>query len=126
MEFSLPNWQPQAYGIWTGVLMFAAYIFKGWLETRKLSAADKQANREGFARQVEILISENRNLSGDLTNLRREYDDYRKLCHDETDQLRQQIVHLEDEAAGMRRKFDQLQTSLARQLGIRNGNGSGE
>lgn len=120
-DFSIfREWSPQAYGVWTGVMLYGGWLFKGWLETRKLSIQDRQANREGFARQVENLQGENRSLQHDLSSLRREYDEYRKLCHHETDQLRGQVIQLESEMVGMRRKFDQAQATFARQLGITN------
>lgn len=98
------DWAPQAYGIWTLVLMALAYFAREYRETRKLSADDRQARREGFTWQVENLQRENRQLNLDLTSLRREYDDYRALCHAETDQLRKQVVGLETEVAGMKRQ----------------------
>lgn len=126
----LSQWQPQAYGIWTGVLMLAAWMLNQYRLTRKLSIEDRQANREGFARQVEILQSENRALRTELRDMRvtlqerdREHDEYRKLCHAETDQLRNQITSLSDEITGANRKYDQLRQSIERKLGIGGDNG---
>lgn len=98
------DWAPQAYGIWTLVLMAIVYFAREYRETRKLSSADRQARREGFTWQVENLQRENRDLQTDLTALRREYDAYRKLCHEETDQLRDQVLSLENEVAGLKRQ----------------------
>lgn len=109
---------PGAYGIWTGVLMFAAWFLKEWRETRKLSADDRLARREGYAKQVEMLMQENRALAGDLASLRREYDQYRQLCHSETDQLRTMVVRLEDEVAGHKRKVDVQSIEIARMKGM--------
>lgn len=100
----LKDWPPQAYGIWTLVVMAIVYAAREYRETRKLSSSDRQARREGFTWQVENLQRENRGLQLDLTSLRREYDEYRRLCHDETDQLRMQVISLEGEVAGMKRQ----------------------
>lgn len=110
------DWTPQAYGIWTGVLMLAGYMFKGWLETRKLSVEDRQARREGYEQQVQNLRGENRLLQRDLTELRREYDDYRNLCNVETDQLRGQVRVLQDEVTGLKRRLDSQAVALGRQI----------
>jgi hypothetical protein len=100
------DFTPGAYGIWTGVLMLAAWMLREYRETRKLSTGDRLARREGYARQVENLQTENRNLYGDLSRMRQEHDAYRELCHKETDALRQHVVSLENELAGLKRRFD--------------------
>lgn len=105
---------PGAWGVWSGVLMFAAWMLKEWRETRKLSLADRQARRDGYAKQVENLQAENRLLHTDQSNLRREYDDYRHLCQSETDALRQNIMRLEGELAGLRRRVDTQGIDMAR------------
>ncbi|WP_028970168.1 hypothetical protein [Sphingomonas sp. URHD0057] len=110
------EWAPQAYGIWTLVLFAFVYLVREWRETRKLSSADRLARREGYALQVENLQRENRLLQTDLNALRHEYDDYRRLCHDETDALRSQVVRLEDEVTGLKRRIDSQAVSLARQV----------
>lgn len=97
---------PGAAGIWTGVIMFAGWILREWRETRKLSAEDRLARREGYAKQVENLQNECRALLGDLKSLRQEYDHYRQLCHDETDALRKLVMRLEGEIAGYKRRLD--------------------
>lgn len=116
LDFSFPNWQPQAYGIWTGVIMFAGWLLRELRETRKLSTEDRQARREGFAHQVEGLQVENRNLRLDLSALRHEYDDYRRLCHHETDELRGQVVELSNELTGLKRRLDSQSVAVARQI----------
>ncbi|MDB5584326.1 MAG: hypothetical protein JWR80_9502 [Bradyrhizobium sp.] len=100
----ISTWAPQAYGVWTLVLMAAVYFSREWRATRKLSTEDRQARREGFTWQVENLQRENRGLQTDLTVLRREYDEYRRLCHEETDQLRNQVIQLERDISGMKRE----------------------
>jgi predicted nucleic acid-binding Zn-ribbon protein len=105
---------PGAYGIWSGVLMFAAWWLREWRETRKMSAADRLARRDGYARQVETLMKENRALGQDLAALRKEYGEYRTLCHTETDQLREMIVASEDEIQGLKRKVSEQSTQIAR------------
>lgn len=97
---------PGGYGIWVGVLMFVAYWVKEWRETRKLTAEDRQARREGFEAQVTLLMNENRNLRQEIMTVRKTHDDYRLLCHAETDQLRHQIILLEDKVAGYKRQVD--------------------
>jgi predicted nucleic acid-binding Zn-ribbon protein len=114
-------WPPQAYGIYGLLFLVAAWMFKSWLETRKLSTEDRMARREGYARQVETLQRENRDLGGDLRDLRHEYDDYRKMCRAETDELRHQIVELQNEVTGLSRRLDSQAVALAREL--RNGSG---
>lgn len=105
---------PGAYGIWSGVLMFAAWWLREWRETRKLSADDRLARREGYAKQVELLTTENRNLMADQRALRQEYDQYRTMCHKETDQLRDQVVALENRISGLLRKVADVAVRAAR------------
>ena len=110
----LRDFTPGAYGIWTGVLMFAAWWLREWRETRKLSLDDRNARREGYAKQVELLMRENRALGEDIKSLRGQYDDYRVRCEGETDQLRTHIVALENRVTGFRRMFATLQITMAR------------
>jgi chromosome segregation ATPase len=105
---------PGAYGIWSGVLMFAAWWLREWRETRKLSADDRQARREGYAKQVENLQGENRRLRTDLTERDRVHDEYRHACQAETDQLRQEIRGLEDQVTGLKRRIDAQAGAVAR------------
>lgn len=110
----LREWAPQAYGVWTLVLIAVLYFIREWRETRKLSSTDRLARREGYALQVENLQRENRFLQTDLTNLRHEYDDYRRLCQQETDDLRNQVIQLENNVAGLRRRVDTQAATLPR------------
>lgn len=105
---------PGAYGIWSGVLMFAAWWLREWRETRKLSAEDRLARRDGYAKQVEMLMGENRGLRSDLAAMEKRHSDYRTLCHQETDQLRDQVVHLENKIAGLMRKLADVAVRAAR------------
>lgn len=107
---------PGAYGIWSGVFMFAAWLMREWRETRKLSADDRLARREGYAKQVENLQDENRELRTDLSAAERRHDDYRRACQIETDQLRSDVRRLEDEMMGMRRKMDAQAQSIGRAI----------
>lgn len=109
----LRDFTPGAYGIWTGVLLFAGWLLREYRETRKLSSADRQARREGFSAQVDQLADENRDLRGDLRALREEYDRYRSMCQTETDGLRGQIIKLEFDMAGLRRRADTLARDVA-------------
>lgn len=72
------------------------------------------ARREGYAKQVEQLMEENRNLRGDLVAMEKLHNDYRVLCHAETDQLRSQVVSLEDQIAGLMRKLADVAVRAAR------------
>jgi hypothetical protein len=105
---------PGAYGIWTGVLMFVGWWLKEWRETRKLSLDDRNARREGYAKQVTMLMAENRALGVDLATLRLQHDQYRQAHVAEAEQLRHDIVRLEDRITGFRRTFAQLEISLSR------------
>lgn len=111
-------------GIWVLIFMLGIYALREWRDTRKLSVEERQANREGFSRQVELLMGEcaalrqwGANLGEQLHALRQEYDEHRRLCFNETDQLRQHIVDLENEIAGMKRERAQQAVSAARELG---------
>jgi len=110
----LRDFTPGAYGIWTGVLLFAGWLLREWRETRKLSADDRLARREGYEKQVTILTAENRALAGDMRDLREEYDQYRGICQQENDQLRSQVIKLEFDIAGLRRKTATIARDIAR------------
>lgn len=105
---------PGAYGVWTGVLMFAAWGLREWRETRKLSSDDRLARRDGYARQVELLMAENRALTRDVREVREQYDQYRQLCLAENDQLRQAMAALRDELAALKRERAGYEAELAR------------
>lgn len=90
-------------GTWTGVMMFGIYLLREWRETRKLSSADRLARREGYAKQVENLQGENRRLRGDIAGTEKRHTEYRRTCQAETDQLRGEIRHLEEEVFGLKR-----------------------
>lgn len=118
----LKDFTPGAYGVWTGVLMLAAWFAKEWRETRKLSAEDRQARREGYAAQLENLQQENRSLYEDQRKLRKEYDDYRHFCQMETDSLREMLIAVQGELAGYKRRVDTLSLVVAN--GPQNGTGA--
>lgn len=99
-----PGWTPGGVGIWFVVMLIGGWMLKEWREYRKLSIEDRNARREGYARQVEILLAENRALMEDQRKLREEYDHHRKICQAETDQLRDMIVNLEGEVQGLKRR----------------------
>lgn len=88
---SITGWSPGAYGIWTGVLMFSAWWLREWRETRKLSAEDRLARRDGYAHQVQSLMAENRSLRDDLRKLEKQHYDYRSMCVAENDELRREL-----------------------------------
>jgi hypothetical protein len=108
------DFTPGTYGIWSLVLMGLAYALREWRETRKLSAEDRLARREGYAKQVEGLQKENRELRADLAAVEERHDNYRRLCHAETDQLRDQVVHLENRMSGLLRKLADVAVRAAR------------
>lgn len=112
----LAEFTPGAYGIWTGVLMFAGWWLKEWRETRKLSLDDRNARREGYAKQVAELTAENRSLRADLVAAEDRHDRYRHACQAETDQLRNDIRGLEDTITGFKRRLDQQASTLGRAI----------
>lgn len=101
-------------GVWTGVLMMLGWWLHDRREQRKLSLADRQANREGFQKQVEMLAHENRDMGEDLRKLRQEYDAYRKICQTETDQLRTMVISNEGELEGLKRKLAEASKEIAK------------
>lgn len=93
---------PGAFGIWTGVLMFAGWWLREWRETRKLSVEDRLARRDGYAKQVQSLMVENRLLRQDLRKLEELHDKYRKACQAETDVLRTELQLTKEELDEMK------------------------
>lgn len=120
MDFAkiFAEFTPGAYGIWGIFVLVAGFIGKEWRETRKLSLEDRMARRDGYAKQVENLQKENRDLRADMTAAETRHDEYRRLCHAETDALRQNIIRLEGEVAGFKRRIDMQGMELARMKGI--------
>ena len=112
----LETFTPGAYGVWTGVLMFAGWWLKEWRETRKLSLDDRNARREGYAKQVEELTKENRSLRADLVASEDRHAEYRKACQQETDRLRQDIRGLEDMVTGFKRQLAQQASTIGRAI----------
>jgi hypothetical protein len=103
-------------GTWTGVMMFGIYLLREWRETRKLSAEDRLARREGYAKQVENLQVENRRLRGDLSEAEKRHTEYRHACQRETDQMRGEIRGLEDQVTGFKRRLDAQAQTLGRAM----------
>lgn len=99
-----PGWTPGGVGIWFVVMLIGGWMLKEWREYRRLSIDDRNARRDGYARQVEILLGENRALMEDQRKLREEYDHHRKICQAETDQLRTMIIDLEGKVEGLNRR----------------------
>jgi predicted RNase H-like nuclease (RuvC/YqgF family) len=108
------EWPPQAYGIWTLVFLAFFYAAREYRETRKLSAEDRQARREGFAAHVESLQTENRRLRTDLADLRREYDEYRRICQEENEQRIREGRVMENHIRGLERRLDAQAAALPR------------
>lgn len=111
---------PGGVGIYLILLLIALRYLKEWRETRKLSSEDRFARREGYAKQVENLQDENRELSKDLRDLREEYDGHRKQCFAETQSLREDLQRKEAEIVGLFRKVADLSIRLARLQGLTN------
>lgn len=103
-------------GIWLLVLMVGAFFVREWRETRKLSSDDRQARREGYAKQVAELHKENRALRSDLRRVEKDHDDYRKLCIEENGQLRGLIRSLEDHVVGLERQLAAAGLAVIRNL----------
>lgn len=112
--FGVPGLTLAGVSTTSGVLMFGIYLIREWRETRKLSSEDRLARREGYARQVEALLIENRKLRADIdaaaqmhTNYRRDtermHDAYRHECQRENDDLRAEVRELHGLVDGMRR-----------------------
>lgn len=122
MEFNLAKLiadiTPASVGTWVLVLMLGLYGLREWRETRKLSLEDRLARRDGYARQVEELHCENRELRNDLSRLHKEYDLYRHMCQEENSQLRDQIRRIEDTVAGLERRVATDAIELARLKGV--------
>lgn len=95
---------PGGVGIWFLVVMIGIYLIREWRETRKLSLEDRIARRDGYARQVEVLLKENREQRDDMRKLRDEYDAHRRQCQLETDQLRHMVIDLEGKVEGLNRR----------------------
>lgn len=117
MLAKLPEITFGGVGVWTAVLMMFGWWLHDRREQRKLSLADRQANREGFQKQVQMLMDENRLLADDLHKLRDEHDGYRKICQRETDQLRNMVVANENEVQGLKRKLADATREIERLKG---------
>lgn len=107
---------PGAYGIWALVIMGFLYGMREWRETRKLSLEDRLARRDGYAKQVSDLTVENRELRDEIAAVRASHEEYRQLCHQETDQLRAQVYRLEADINGVLRGLTLAQIHAIRQL----------
>ena len=110
---------PGAVGVWTGVLMFSIYLLREWRENRKLSFEDRIARRDGYAKQVEMLMRENRSLMTDLSTFRRELDENRERCDAENQHLHSLIDILRTEVSDLRSKAlkDELEIAKLKLVG---------
>lgn len=115
---------PGGVGIWFLVVMIGIYLIREWRETRKLSLEDRIARRDGYARQVEVLLKENREQRDDMREhrdemrlLREEYDAHRRQCQLETDQLRHMVIELEGKVEGLNRRVATDAIELAKLKG---------
>lgn len=109
---------PGGYGIWAIVVWYIGQnIFKmlaSWQAERKLSFEDRQANREGFTKQVVALQEEVEGLRTENRGLRGEYDSHRRQCVIETDQLREDLVLVNKRLSGVFRKVADIAIRVAR------------
>lgn len=99
---------------WLLVLLAVIYINRDRREDRKLSAGDREALRAGFAQEVADLRKENREQRDEMQAIRHAADDARKLCQAENDQLRDEIVLLEQRFSGVMRKMADLAVRASR------------
>lgn len=108
------DFTPGAYTLLYLAVLATAYFVREWRETRKLSSEDRLARRDGYAKQVASLQAENRGLRADVADIEKRHDEYRRLCHAETDQLRDQVVMLENRMSGLLRKLADVAVRAAR------------
>jgi len=112
---ALTGLTPGAAGIWLfGTIFLLGWSLKAvaeWRQWRQLSLEEKQANREGFTAQVALLSKQLRDanervrlVAADLQTERDAHDEYRRLCHAETEQLRGHIIRLENDIAALHRR----------------------
>jgi hypothetical protein len=94
---------PSSVGVWILVFMAAIYVVREWRLTRQMTLEDRLARRDGYARQVETLMVENRSLRAEMHVMNENHEAYRKLCHQENDQLRDMIINLETEVEALKR-----------------------
>lgn len=113
---TLAKFSPGTIPGWALVALGLFYFFREWRETRKMSAEDRLARRDGYAKQVTDLTIENRALRADLVANEKLHSDYRRDCQRETDQLRGEIRSLEDEVSGLKRRIDGQGSAAARLL----------
>lgn len=125
---------PGAWGIWVLVLYFIQDNARQRLADRKLSLEDRQANREGFTKQLASVQGENRELRRELSEqreafddfraeahaahaaLQKEYDGHREICFAETQQLRKDVLELENAKAGLERRIAAIARIVARRF----------
>jgi hypothetical protein len=124
-----------AKGIWLfGSILVSGQLLKWvaeWRAWRQLPPENKQANREGFTAQVSLLTkqvvsgdAEARRLRAEIATLyeklrKRDEDreDDRRLCREETEGLRRQILGLENELAGLQRRLSAEAIAVVRAKG---------
>lgn len=102
--FGIPGLTPTATGAWASAFGLFAFLWREIRLDRKLSSEDREARREGYAAQVASLSTENRKLREDLRASDDRHAAYRKLCQEETDQLRDEVRQIKEEFDGWKRK----------------------
>ncbi len=111
IQYFFQEMTPGAYGIYGLFFLAIGGIIKWRLDLGKLSLDERVAKREGFTKQVELLLQElkgvreeNRLLLKDNHDLREEYNAFRILCHKENEQLRKMIIEVTDDLEGLKRE----------------------
>lgn len=99
---------PSTLPIWLIAVMVGEWWFRNRRADRKLSNEDRQANREGFAAQVKAVTDENKYLRDAIIASERELVNSRRLCREENDQLRDEVMQIERRVSGLLRKMTDL------------------
>lgn len=114
----IEGFTPGAVGIWVVAAMLIVHFLKEYRETRKMSLEDRLARRDGYARQVEMLMDENRSLRAEMHSMNENHERYRQQCHKENDQLRDMLVTVQNELEGLKRRVATDAIELARLKGM--------
>jgi predicted nuclease with TOPRIM domain len=109
----LPDMSAGAYGIWLVAGMLLVKFMAEYRLMRGLTPEDRLARRDGYQKQVEILLEENRKLRLEMHQMNEHHEGYRQLCHAENDQLRQMLSTNADETEGLKRKIADLSMQIA-------------
>lgn len=109
----IAEFTPGAVGIWLVVGMLGVYLSREYRLMRGMTPEDRLARRDGFQKQVELLLTENRSLRDEMHGMNENHEKYRQLCHQENDQLRGMLRSNADEIEGLKRKISTLSNEIA-------------